>query len=125
MRAGESFHPSHAELFCLVGSHERPDTAAKSRTERRRGDRAKLARLALQRDGLRHLVAEQCVGGLLRVVDEGPELTPALRGQGVESRGQDAAVLFEDVIEPAEQVRRREARRRTRDRGAEAPEGVR
>ena len=119
-RGGVTFairvEPLAGERLGVSSLHERPHAAAEPGAKRRRGTCALLAREARERDRLRHLVAEQRLGRALRPVDERPERVEARGRERLDSRGQDLAILDEEVLQPRGQ------RRPVRGTGGDAAE---
>src|SRR4051812_15135843 len=76
MRRAISPLPLGGEWRGVGGGDQRPDAAAKTGPERRRGDGAEVARGALQPLRLRYLILEKCFREMLRPIGERSELLP-------------------------------------------------
>src|ERR1700693_6110973 len=96
--------PRHAEAGRLTGWDERPDAAAKARSEGGRRDRAERAGRGDEADRLRDLVSQMTLGAGLRAPDGVAERGGVPRLEGIGGRRHEDLALLEKLLESVQQL---------------------
>ena len=95
--------PGGEELVHRRGLDQRPDAAAEARPKGRGGRSAQPPGRGGQKHRLRHLIAQQTFGAVLRTIDQPAERPQVAAGQGIARRGNDLAALDHEMLEPGQQ----------------------